>query len=86
MAETTKKTTNAGDGKDLPAPARQRVGPIQFYNETIREMKKVTWPTKDDLVKTTIAVIIISLFFGVYLFGVDFIFSRIFKQIAGIFK
>jgi len=57
-----------------------------YLRDVRGEMKKVTWPTKDDLVKTTIAVIIISLFFGVYLFGVDFIFSRIFKQIAGIFK
>ena len=55
---------------------------MRAYLKDVRgEMKKVTWPSKNDLYKTTVAVIVISLFFGVYLFGVDFIFSRIFKQI-----
>jgi preprotein translocase subunit SecE len=60
---------------------------MRAYLRDVRgEMKKVTWPSRDDMIKTTIAVIIISLFFGVYLFGVDFIFSRIFQRIGGIFK
>jgi preprotein translocase subunit SecE len=57
-----------------------------YLRDVRGEMKKVTWPSKDDMIKTTIAVIVISLFFGIYLFGVDFIFARIFKQIGGIFK
>ncbi|MBE0664975.1 MAG: preprotein translocase subunit SecE, partial [Candidatus Aminicenantes bacterium] len=43
-------------------------------------------PSKNDMIKTTIAVIVISLFFGIYLFGVDFIFSHIFRQIGSIFQ
>jgi preprotein translocase subunit SecE len=57
-----------------------------YLRESRGELKKVTWPSKNDLVKTTIAVLVISLFFGIYLFGVDFIFTRIFRQIAYIFK
>jgi preprotein translocase subunit SecE len=57
-----------------------------YLRDVRGEMKKVTWPSKDDMIKTTIAVIVISLFFGVYLFGVDFIFARIFQKIGGIFK
>jgi preprotein translocase subunit SecE len=57
------------------------------YLRDIRgEMKKVTWPSRNDMIKTTIAVIVISLFFGVYLFGVDFLFARIFQQIGSIFQ
>jgi preprotein translocase subunit SecE len=60
---------------------------MKAYLRDVRgEMKKVTWPTKNDLIKTTIAVIIISLFFGIYLFGVDFVFARIFQRIGGIFQ
>jgi len=60
---------------------------MRAYLKDVRgEMKKVTWPSKDDMIKTTIAVIVISLFFGAYLFGVDFIFSRIFQRIGSIFK
>ena len=57
-----------------------------YLREIRGELKKVTWPNKNDLIKTTIAVLVISLFFGIYLFGVDFIFTRIFRQIANIFK
>lgn len=57
-----------------------------YLREVRGEMKKVTWPSKNDMIKTTIAVIIISLFFGIYLFGVDFIFSHIFRQIGSIFQ
>jgi preprotein translocase subunit SecE len=60
---------------------------MKAYLRDVRgEIKKVTWPTKNDLIKTTVAVIIISLFFGIYLFGVDFIFARIFQRIGGIFQ
>jgi len=57
-----------------------------YLREVRGEMKKVSWPTWDDMIKTTIAVIVISLFFGIYLFGVDFIFARIFQRIGSIFQ
>ena len=57
-----------------------------YLRDVRGEMKKVTWPSKNDMIKTTVAVIIISLFFGVYLFGIDFIFARIFRQIGSIFQ
>ena len=57
-----------------------------YLRDVRGEMKKVTWPSKNDLTKTTIAVVIISLFFGMYLFGVDFFFARIFQRIGGFFR
>ena len=57
-----------------------------YLRDVRGELKKVTWPNKNDMIKTTIAVLVISLFFGIYLFGVDFIFTRIFKQIGSIFQ
>ncbi len=57
-----------------------------YLRDVRGEMKKVTWPSKNDLTKTTIAVVIISLFFGVYLFGVDVVFTRIFQHIGGFFR
>jgi len=60
---------------------------IKEYLADVRgEMKKVTWPTKNDLYKTTIAVIVSSIIFGVYLFAIDFIFSRVVKQIINLLK
>ena len=50
------------------------------------ELKKVTWPTKNDLYKTTIAVVVSSVIFGIYLFAVDFAFSRLFTNIISFFS
>jgi preprotein translocase subunit SecE len=43
----------------------------QFYTEVRSEMKKVSWPTRQEITGTTIVVIIATFFFGFYLFAVD---------------
>ncbi len=62
----------------------KRIG--DFITEVKGELKKVTWPTKNDLIKTTIAVLVSSFIFGVFLFVVDMIFSRVINSIIGVFK
>jgi preprotein translocase subunit SecE len=62
----------------------KRVG--LFLADIKSELKKVTWPNKDDMQKTTIAVVIASVLFGVYLFGVDMIFSQMIDWIIGAFN
>jgi preprotein translocase subunit SecE len=77
MAETTKKTAGASDGKELPAPVptRRRGGLIQFYNDVIREMKKVTWPTGKETWLTTVMVFIMVGLTVVFFFMVDTVLS-----------
>jgi preprotein translocase subunit SecE len=57
-----------------------------FFTEVKSELKKVTWPNRIDLQKTTIAVIVLSVIFGIYLKSVDFIFQWVVQQIIGVFK
>jgi preprotein translocase subunit SecE len=71
MAETTKKTADAGEGKELPAPVRRRGGLLAFYNETVREMKKVTWPTWKETKWTTVMVFFMVLLTVIFFFFVD---------------
>ncbi len=58
----------------------------EFFSNVKGELKKVTWPNKEDLQKTSIAVVVSSLVFGVYLFVVDFAFKNIFDYIIGLIK
>ena len=30
----------------------------EYYGETVQEVKKCTWPTKDELIETTVVVIV----------------------------
>jgi preprotein translocase subunit SecE len=62
----------------------KRIG--NYLTEVKGELKKVTWPTRNDLQKTTIAVIIISIIFGIYLQVIDFSFRFLVTGIIDIFK
>ena len=57
-----------------------------YLNDIRGELKKVTWPTKNDMQKTTIAVIVLSVIFGVYLQLIDFSFRMLVERIIEIFK
>jgi preprotein translocase subunit SecE len=43
-----------------------------FLSEVRNELKRVTWPSQKEVYSTTIVVIIVSIFFGLYLFALDF--------------
>jgi preprotein translocase subunit SecE len=48
----------------------------QFFAEVRNEMKRVTWPSRREVYATTFVVILTSIFFGVYLFGVDLLLNN----------
>jgi preprotein translocase subunit SecE len=50
--------------------------PVGFLKETRDELKKVTWPTKNETIRLTLVVITISLIVGLFLGGLDFIFVK----------
>jgi preprotein translocase subunit SecE len=48
-----------------------------FMNGVQFEMRKVSWPTWDELRGSTMTVLGLSLILGIFLFVVDFFLSRI---------
>ena len=48
-----------------------------FLIEARSELKKVTWPSRQEVQSTTLVVIATSIFFGFYLWGLDLVFSRV---------
>ena len=46
-----------------------------FFNDVRAELKKVTWPGKQEVYSTTQVVILTTIFFGFYLYGLDLVFS-----------
>jgi len=46
-----------------------------FFAEVRSELKKVTWPGKNEVQATTVVVIITTIIFGFYLYGMDLAFS-----------
>jgi preprotein translocase subunit SecE len=56
-----------------------------FLKDVRAELKKVTWPSKNEVVSTTIVVIAATIFFGFYLFFMDVIFAWVIGQIKTLF-
>ena len=48
-----------------------------FLSEVRSELKKVTWPSRNEVKSTTLVVIATSIFFGFYLWGLDIVFSQV---------
>lgn len=53
------------------------VNPTAYFSEVIRELKKVSWPSRKQTFDKTLLVIAISLVLAVYLGSVDFIFQKL---------
>ena len=51
--------------------------PVVFLKEVRDELKKVVWPTRDEVIRLTGVVILVSLFVGIFLGGTDFILTKL---------
>ncbi|HLD24911.1 MAG TPA: preprotein translocase subunit SecE [Patescibacteria group bacterium] len=58
-------------------PRLPNIAPTKFFSEVTSELKKVTWPTRAETVKLTVAVIIISVAVGLFVGGLDILFVKI---------
>jgi preprotein translocase subunit SecE len=74
-AEESHAPTQAARPGDLIGRVRH------FIHEVKLEMKKVSWPTRTEVMNTTIVVIVAVFFFAFFLFGVDIALSYLIQGI-----
>jgi preprotein translocase subunit SecE len=51
-----------------------------FITDVIQELKKVSWPTFEELRSSTIVVIVVSIIFAVFIFSVDRLLSLVMQK------
>jgi preprotein translocase subunit SecE len=78
------------NGEDKPNGAVEKIKGLsqtskQFYLDVRGEMKKVSWPSRDEVFSTTLIVIGSVFFFGLYLGLVDMLLSQGFKRVLDYF-
>lgn len=54
-----------------------RGNPIEFFKEVKAELVKVVWPTREEVIKLTLIVVVVSVAMGLYVGGLDFIFTKL---------
>jgi preprotein translocase subunit SecE len=70
----------APERRSRPQPAAQkkeRTGPKQYLSEVRSEMKKVSWPTRREVVNSTIVVLIAVVFMTTLIFGFDYFSAKL---------
>ena len=56
-----------------------------FLTEVRNEMRRVTWPSRREVYATTVVVLLVSAFFGVYFWGIDLALAWIVDRIFVMF-
>jgi preprotein translocase subunit SecE len=57
----------------------------RFLAEVRNEMARVTWPNRREVYATTLVVILTSIFFGLYLWGIDLALNRLMHWVYATF-
>ncbi|UCE67171.1 MAG: preprotein translocase subunit SecE [Candidatus Zixiibacteriota bacterium] len=49
----------------------------KYFNDTIQELRKVAWPSRDELIGSTIVVVVMSLLVSIFIGVVDQVLNRL---------
>ena len=79
-AAKAQKDNKTGIGRVVDT---QRFGAVrQFYSDTMSEIRKVIWPTREQTINLTLLVIALAVVIGSLLGGIDWALLRVFDAIG----
>ena len=70
-ARAIPRTTGPSGPPSRGAPGRSGPGLPRFATEIVSELRKVVWPTREDVVYLTIVVVVVTLILGAVLGAID---------------
>jgi preprotein translocase subunit SecE len=56
----------------------------RFFRESVGELRKVSWPTRQEATNLTLIVLVVMAFMGIFLGLTDLIFSRLLNLALGL--
>jgi preprotein translocase subunit SecE len=56
----------------------------KWYRETRAELAKIIWPTRQEGIRLTVIVLVVTLISAIVIFGIDSLFSQIVAWIIGV--
>ncbi|MBI2405105.1 preprotein translocase subunit SecE [Candidatus Gottesmanbacteria bacterium] len=61
----------------MDRPKLPNAAPVHFIKEVVTELRKVSWPTREETIKLTLIVIVISVIVGMFIGGLDILLVKI---------
>ena len=72
--------------RDRRAPAKsrktERTKPGEFVREVRSELKKVSWPTRPEVIRYSVIVFVALVIFTAFVFGIDYVFEFFFRLVT----
>ena len=62
--------------RPAPRPVKERTTPRQYLREVRGELRKVAWPTRAEVTRYSIIVLITVVILTSYIFGLDYLFAK----------
>ena len=78
------KQKSGPTARAAPAAKRQRTKPRQFVKEVVAELRKVAWPTRQEVVAYSIVVLVGSVVIAAMVFGMDYVFTKGVLKLFGV--
>jgi len=60
--------------------AMGKISPVTFLQETVAELRKSAWPSREETARLTWVVILLSIAMGFFLGGLDRLFAETFSN------
>lgn len=70
--------------RPTPAAKKQRTKPRQFFKEVVAELRKVAWPSRQEVVAYSIVVLVGSVVVAALVFGMDYVFTKGVLKLFGV--
>ncbi len=74
---------NAGMPRRLGSGVVRRALTLRYFGDIVSELRRVTWPTREETTRLTIMVIAVAATVGLFLGLVDMAFARVIVVILG---
>ena len=82
--EERKKTAPRPAKAPGAATKKERTKPRQFVKEVVAELRKVAWPTRQEVVSYSIVVLVSSIVIAALIFGMDYVFTKAVLALYGV--
>ena len=81
-SESTKAPVKAAPRAAMARSAVKPGDSKTFVQDTVAELKRVVWPTRETVRSGVLVTIGLLIFFSIYIFGLDQLFTVIFKALS----
>lgn len=81
MAKTASSGGTGRGGSPIPPSGGQRTGARRFVRESWAELRKVQWPTRQQVATGTLVVGVVTAVFAAYISVIDQVAVRVVRQL-----